>query len=64
MLSSFTLTLVLPREPTFFLQTRNDPEVTLLTYSNISRVSNTSRNRKENSVNYSINEASITDLCS
>ncbi|KAK1368444.1 Cysteine-rich receptor-like protein kinase 29 [Heracleum sosnowskyi] len=61
MLSSFSHTLAVPSEPAFFVQSIIGQEVSFSTDNTNSRVSNRSGNSKENSVKYSINEASFTD---
>ncbi|XP_074336358.1 cysteine-rich receptor-like protein kinase 44 [Apium graveolens] len=62
MLNSFSLSLAVPSEPAFFMHSTIDTEVPLLTENTDSRASNNSKNSTDNSVKYSINEASITDL--
>lgn len=62
MLNSFSLSLAVPSEPAFFMPSTIDTEVPLFSENTDSRVSNNSKNSTENSVKYSINEASITDL--
>ncbi|KAK1368446.1 Cysteine-rich RLK (RECEPTOR-like protein kinase) 25 [Heracleum sosnowskyi] len=61
MLSSFSHTLAVPSEPAFFVQSIIGQEVLSSTDNTNSRVSDRSGNSKENSVKYSINEASFTD---
>ncbi|KAL8107815.1 cysteine-rich receptor-like protein kinase 26 isoform X1 [Apium graveolens] len=62
MLNSFSVTIPVPSEPAFFMQSSSTHEVALPTNTVISRVSNKSSNIKSNSDNYSINETSFSDL--
>lgn len=56
MLNSFSHSLAVPSKPAFLMHSTIDAE------NNDSRVSHNSKNSIENSVQYSIDEASITDL--
>ncbi|WOG85282.1 hypothetical protein DCAR_0104470 [Daucus carota subsp. sativus] len=56
MLNSFSHSLAVPSKPAFLMHSTIDAE------NNDSRVSHNSKNSTENSVQYSIDEASITDL--
>lgn len=60
MLSSFSLTIAVPSEPAFFMQSSIGHEVPLPTDTINSRVSDRSSNSKSNSDKYSINETSFS----
>lgn len=58
MLTSFSLTLMVPSEPAFFLHNSIDPEVPLLREERVTD----SRASESNSIHVSTNEASMTEL--
>ncbi|XP_017227655.1 cysteine-rich receptor-like protein kinase 44 [Daucus carota subsp. sativus] len=61
MLSSFSITLAVPSQPAFFMESRIGQEMPLSADRTNSRASDRSSSSKGNSDKYSINEASITD---
>ncbi|KAK1368441.1 hypothetical protein POM88_034533 [Heracleum sosnowskyi] len=62
MLNSFSLTIAVPSEPAFFMQSSTGREVPLPTDTINSRVSDRASYSKSNSDKYSINETSFSDL--
>ncbi|KAK1375181.1 Cysteine-rich RLK 29 [Heracleum sosnowskyi] len=62
MLNSFSLALAVPSEPAFFMNSGIDPGESFAEDSVNSRVNRNSSNAEDRSADYSVNNASITDL--
>ncbi|WOG89932.1 hypothetical protein DCAR_0209173 [Daucus carota subsp. sativus] len=62
MLNSFSLTLAVPTQPAFFMHSSIDPGESSAEATNNSRVNRTSGNAEDRSADYSVDNASITDL--
>ena len=62
MLNSFSLTLAVPTQPAFFMHSSIDPGESSAEATNKSRVNRTSSNAEDRSADYSVDNASITDL--
>lgn len=62
MLNSFSLTLTVPSEPAFFMNSGIDPDESFAEDTPNSRVNRNSSNAEDRSADYSVDSASITDV--